>query len=109
MGPKFSSLPVHGIVSWSSGNQGGFHQTHPDQHLGLIAVLLSCIIPQQCQSSLEEDAHPVFVSDDFLFASNDLYVCLLGLAISVCGKSFPSQDSYSSKTLALALAFATIS
>ena len=76
MGLQFSSLPARGIVSWSSGTQGGFHQTHPGQHLGLIAVLLSCIIPQSCQSSMEEDAHPVFVSDDFLSLQVMIYICL---------------------------------
>ena len=40
----------------------------------LFAVLLSCVIAQQCQSSLNEDAHHVLVSDDFLFESSDLYL-----------------------------------
>ena len=40
----------------------------------LFVVLLSCIIAQQCQSSLNEDAHHVLVSDDFLFESSDLYL-----------------------------------
>ena len=77
LGPQFSSLPVHGIKLWSIGTQGGFHQTHPHQYLGLITVLLSCVIPQQGQFSLKEDAHSVFVSDDFLFASNDLYQIII--------------------------------
>ena len=95
LGLQFSSLPVRGIVSWSSGTQGGFHQTHPDQHLGLIIVLLNCIIPQQCHS-LDEDAHLLLVSDNFLFESNDLYMYFfmyVYLHVYICGKGFPSPDS----------------